>query len=736
MYIKKVKVKMNFTTIKLGFLNWLEEKNESSGKEFQTNNPDMSIFMYSNDFKDYLVKEIGADTSIFTKSINEIMSMDIVNGKLVEKNEEAGDSFTKSNNEEYSGDSLIADSLNAIFENEDLAMYLNTNTDGELGEDEINNFLTGIANPEDGQISFDSIAGAVQAMNNGTFTNNGSELSEIDLLLRGVYSNEKAISTLDLDGNGELSSDEKTKFEEYIKGFDSNPEDLSKEDIQTAFEQILKNEFSYENTMEEQTPEELPNQEELTAPESSTAPQSGSFAPISGGGASISGGGYTASSSGNNLPLDATEGLESKSLEELEQVRNTRESDVSKARDNINAVYSGENEAVKTAQEGYETAKANYDDAVEQDEKISDELKEKRSTNLTNIETTQGEIDNINIQINDKEGEISDAENTLKADESNLSALKSALEALPESSEDPEIQAQIEEQRIALESQIDELENTKIPADNDKIDQLNDNLNELKGQLANKQEELDGFEQERSDIEQEISENCSQETKDALQAFNEAKENVESVKETELAAAKETLTQAQAALDEVNTVINDKKAEETKKEHKVNDSKYDGQELLDTINNLGGNAKLFYSRLCEQLGMDEKEVADYLTELSTSEQWADGCVSPIMLFAQICNESGCYADIYGDDGAALGLGQFHECAVDEVNNQFGTHYTYADRSNPIKALEMMSLLLKYHYKSSGNSEVGMYTKYASGNLRNLNIGERYIENLKAKIGLT
>ena len=396
MLIKKVKAEMNFESIKQDFIFWLEKNGKTAEKEITSTNSDMSIFLYNTEFKKYLVQEVGADISIFSKSINEIMSMDIVNGKLVDKNEETGDSFVKNDDEEYSGDSLIADSLNAIFENEDFAMYLDTDTNGELGEEEINNFLTGIANPDDGQISFDSIAGAVQAMNDGTFSNKENESSETELLLKGIYSNEKAINTLDLNGDGELSPEEKTKFEEYIKGFDSNAEDLSKEDIQTAFGQILRNEFSYENANEEQIPEELPNQEELTAPEASTAPQSGGSSPISGGGAPISGGGYAAPSGGNTLQLEQTSGLESKSLEELEQVKNTRQGNVSKARDNINAIYSGENQAVKTAQENYEKAKEAYDEAVKNDDKISDELKQKRNENLEAIETKQGEIDDVN----------------------------------------------------------------------------------------------------------------------------------------------------------------------------------------------------------------------------------------------------------------------------------------------------------------------------------------------------
>ncbi len=726
---------MNFETIKLGFLNWLEEKNEAEGKEIATNNPDMSIFLYNAEFKNYLIQEVGADSSIFSKSINEIMSMEIVNGKLVDKNEETGDIFTKENEDEYNGDSLIADSLNAIFENEDFAMYLDTDTNGEIGEDEINSFLTGIANPEDGQISFDSIAGAVQAMNDGTFTNKENELSETELLLKGVYSNEKAKTTLDINGDGELSAEEKTKFEEYIKNFDGNADDLTKEDIQTAFGQILNNEFAYEESnAEEQTLQEIPRQEETTLPAASSTPQSSGSTQTGGTGNAI-GGGLTSTPSGNRLQLDNTNGLQSKSIDELEQVKSTRESDVSKARDNINAVYSGENEAVKTAQEDYEKAKDNYDKAVENDEKISDELKQQRSKNLEDIEKKQSEIDDVNTQINNKEAEISDAENTLSADESNLAALEAALSALPASSDDPETQAQIEAQRSALEAQIREIEQ-KITEDKNTIDQLNQESDELKEQLNTKQAELDELEETRSDIEKEISENCGEETKAALQAFNEAKENADSVKETELSSAKETLTQAKSALDEVNTVINNKKAEETKKEHKVSTSKFDGQEFLDELSTLSGPAVAEFDNLCEVFGKSREEMADYLTEMCMSEEWGNGCISPSLLIGQIYNESSYRPACVGDSGAAVGLSQFHKVAVDEVNRVFKTNYTYEDRTNPEKSIEMMVLLLKHCKKQTGTTD-GMLAMYNRGHKTGINEiqGKHYVEHVYSQIGI-
>ena len=42
----------------------------------------LSIFKYSEEFKNFLDEKYDTTESIFTKSINEILEMDIVNGKL------------------------------------------------------------------------------------------------------------------------------------------------------------------------------------------------------------------------------------------------------------------------------------------------------------------------------------------------------------------------------------------------------------------------------------------------------------------------------------------------------------------------------------------------------------------------------------------------------------------------------------------------------------------------------
>ena len=78
---------MNLESLKAGFMSYLAEKLEEEGKPVSPENlkaSAASIFMNGDEFKEYLVQEYNADASIFSKSINEIMNMDFVNGELVE----------------------------------------------------------------------------------------------------------------------------------------------------------------------------------------------------------------------------------------------------------------------------------------------------------------------------------------------------------------------------------------------------------------------------------------------------------------------------------------------------------------------------------------------------------------------------------------------------------------------------------------------------------------------------
>ena len=80
---------MDINTLKLGFANYLENISEISNKTYENLDSDISIFMYSTEFKNYISDELDVDPKILSMSINDILKMDIVNGKLVDPEEEA-----------------------------------------------------------------------------------------------------------------------------------------------------------------------------------------------------------------------------------------------------------------------------------------------------------------------------------------------------------------------------------------------------------------------------------------------------------------------------------------------------------------------------------------------------------------------------------------------------------------------------------------------------------------------
>ena len=130
-----------------------------------------------------------------------------------------------------------------------------------------------------------------------------------------------------------------------------------------------------------------------------------------------------------------------------------------------------------------------------------------------------------------------------------------------------------------------------------------------------------------------------------------------------------------------------------------------GQELLNQIKNSGGDAPAFLGNFCQSFGMSEQEVADYLVSICNDPNFGAGVLNPSWVYAQLCQESGGRAVVpNSSDPLAEGIAQFRTCAVDQVNQTYGTNYSYEDRNDPRKAVEMMTLLLKHNYNQTGSLE--------------------------------
>ena len=85
---------MNFNVLKLGFQSFLQEKLAKENKEADFSLSDVSIFMYADEFKEYITDELNLSSSVYSVGINDILKMEFdQNGQLVDPNasEEAAD---------------------------------------------------------------------------------------------------------------------------------------------------------------------------------------------------------------------------------------------------------------------------------------------------------------------------------------------------------------------------------------------------------------------------------------------------------------------------------------------------------------------------------------------------------------------------------------------------------------------------------------------------------------------
>ncbi len=406
-----------------------------------------------------------------------------------------------------------------------------------------------------------------------------SENEEIDELL-AEFGYEEAFKLFDKDEDGVISSDEIKELNENYKSI----KDFTLDDIKKILEEngLEKTEETEETYTEEEVNEIL---DELKNELSSQmeAAQTQSAIGSSGGGYS---GGYSGGNSNSTDNSTAQEEkvktLEEMDISELNTKKEEKETEAKKANDAILDIYSGDNEAVDDAQDEVEDRKDDYDDAIEKDEKVSDELKEQRNTNLEAIDDKEEEINDCKTDITNTEFEISSTENLIASLESNLAALNSSLSTLNgQTAENPEDQAKIDAQKQTVQSQIDMIQNELDKANGDLSD-LNSKLEELNSNLSTKESELQTLMDEKSEIETKIEKTCDENTKEAIKDYNKALKNLDKVKETELKKAEKELKTIEKDLDKINSVYNDKMSDLIIKSNAVNTDPFDEDITFDT----------------------------------------------------------------------------------------------------------------------------------------------------------
>ena len=659
----------NISQIKAGFKEYLVDK-YGDNLPFNISSQDntASIFMYDNDFKQYLVDNGYADSSIFNQNIRDI-EQQLMTGELGEQDGQ------------YEIDMQNSDFANQSSQGMQADTNANTPERGLSGIiDGVSGFIESVGNVIHKGIGMveTMLEGIINIFNAGT-PSETQEAAPVDDILTSIYNSEEAMEYLDIDGDGEIGDLEKEMFESYVQG---DKEELTAEDLQTALSEMKNGTYQYDVRLPDNAVS-VQDIEGTAAAQSEPVRENVSARQTLDPSQNLTSTGRSYANNGNSLksaPYTPPDDINRMNLEQLKTEQSKRQSNVDTKQENVNTILSDIDEIENGK---YIEAKEAYDNAVKNDENISEELNEKRTKNLDEIEKTNNEISSLNSEISQTETSLNTANNKLDADKKTLSSLKSALYSYEgASSDDKEKQAEIEHVKEQLQAQINELENTTIPADEQECERLDKLLNGsgdsqgLKEQLETKQEQLAVLQEEKEQIEKEIKEACKDNpdspTVKALEEFNAVEEELAQLKE-KLPQAQQDLSSALSELDEVNKLINTKQAQETETKNEY----YDGS-LPD--------------ELVEQL--DERLGKGFCAKL---EQVAKNInCNPADLIGMMQSESGINPCAYNNNGGATGLIQF----MPSTARSLGT--TTSELLN-MSAIEQLDYVEQYFSNWTGGS---------------------------------
>ncbi len=439
---------------------------------------------------------------------------------------------------------------------------------------------------------------------NGIFTdseNTENENVKLTDILNDFIQISKVKNTIDTDSNGILSNEEITEFLKLLGSLDENPEDISINDIFSAFNSVEEGTFGKEETNETS---EIEN--EIIRNAVNTGRPIGNTRRASNNQGNI--GSTTPTNTGRVVNVPESSSPENLSLEELQTKKTEKENELKTAQETVKSVYAGETDGIKAAQRDCNEKENAYEEALKNDQNITDELRTRQQDNQENINNQKSIINEVESNIHTKETEINSQNTIIASDKSTIAALESSIANLKsQSSNNQDVKDDIE---TKLTSANEKLRAAKQKLENDEaaLEKLEKDKTELENKLTEENEKLSGLETERESIEAEILANCSQETKTAMEAFKAAEANVEEVKASELATAKATESKIQTELNEINELINTKNANKIESEYSVN-SLDNPEQLYKTmgLEEKGLNYEVFLSAIEGYKNLDEED---------------------------------------------------------------------------------------------------------------------------------
>ena len=108
---------INFENIIVGFRAYLESLQESGEKDYDLDSfSDVSIFMYSDEFKDYVTDQLDLDSQLGSMDLSELFSMDFSNNQFTIPDEEQTDN--PSEDQDAGQQNFFTGLLNSLFKND------------------------------------------------------------------------------------------------------------------------------------------------------------------------------------------------------------------------------------------------------------------------------------------------------------------------------------------------------------------------------------------------------------------------------------------------------------------------------------------------------------------------------------------------------------------------------------------------------------------------------------------
>ena len=156
---------MDYDKLKSGFVEYLKTKYKTSRlnpDKFNNLDKDSSIFLYANDFKEYL-KKVNS-----TQGLNLSLNGEVSAG---ENDSLILNALNEVNSENLkSGNDLLLELMNSFLSDENIKNKIDENGDGSLSDDEINKFFESVG---DGSFTFDELTKLFNEITGNNALNNG-----------------------------------------------------------------------------------------------------------------------------------------------------------------------------------------------------------------------------------------------------------------------------------------------------------------------------------------------------------------------------------------------------------------------------------------------------------------------------------------------------------------------------------------------------------------------------------